>query len=589
MNFNEFLPSPILFYGQHHATFTLRTDDLKFIPNSTVSEWSSLADNIESERAILQGPQGAVTTTPDIVEYFRRKENAISLRFELTFLEDDPLVPILAIRAVPKLLEEMSDFNGNPDLATMHVAHIGLASVRAKGIVRTDGTNWALYPHVFTLAPIDMSKYLKIIQRQDKLDGFLCLCTRSKNHTFQSWSEAVKTRVTGNTKCFHSTVKNTKKSKKGSTTAPVIPARGIIRLSKYGASFDIRQYLGQIPPCLHDVVSLAYATSTWSSYRTGWKTYLDYLKRGGMHLQLPCPPDNILGFICYCYRTKNLMPNTVRHYLTALKAWQSLLNIPDTNFNTPYIRLILRGFGNLHRTKLKPPRMRSVVTWSVLKIFAKEIEELDIPALDKQVIWTCALLAFWGTTRMGELLEGKHGFDRIRALSWDRIIQEDAGHILVYLALPKTAKRKNGEIVDIFDFPQKGLCPINNLLRLAKMNKERRPFKLSNSVFALSTGKVLTMRRMNQILKNTLNKCFPVIGRFSCHSFRSGLPSIMGAFPQYFTEQMIREKGRWLSDSCRAYTKIHAIGYRDVHSKLVSILLAGQVNKFYLLNHLQGN
>ena len=61
---------------------------------------------------------------------------------------------------------------------------------------------------------------------------------------------------------------------------------------------------------------------------------------------------------------------------------------------------------------------------------------------------------------------------------------------------------------------------------------------------------------------------------------RAGLPSIMGAFPQYFTEKMIKDQGRWLSDSVKAYKKLNSIGFKAVHKKIVSLLLENRF-KFY--------
>lgn len=546
---------------------TLRPSDVKMLVNTPVSAWMSLSTLLNDDIAVLYDDKGAIDPTDDQKQLLNNEDLALSLRFELTFPPMQQHQPQLAIRAIPKPLSAAQSLEAVIDLASMKVANIGLTAVHPGDICRDDGTRYNAYPTVFTTKPINMQEYHQIIDKP--VENFLKLLVYHHDHSHSSWLKAVKTRKSNNSACFKPSVRANNRPR----LRPVHNPSGIYRISKFGANFDLSLYVQTIPPCLSDVVSYAYATSTWSSYRTGWKTYLDYLQRRGVPLELPCPPDNIVGFICYCFRIKALAPSTVNNYTSGLKAWQSLLNLPDSNFDTPYIKLIMRGFKNLHLTKLKPPIQRSVITWPILQILAKEIEKLNCSDLDKQCLWSVALLAFWGSMRMGELLQGSLGFDKIRTLSWSRIQSEDNDHAIIFLALPKTATRQNGQIVDIFSFPLPELCPIHNLNRLAEMNLARRGIKASQPVFALSSGNVLTMKKMNETLKNTLDICFPNIGHFTCHSFRAGLPSIMGAFPQYFTESMLRDQGRWFSDSVNAYTKIKAIGYKKVHNKLVSLLL----------------
>ena len=81
----------------------------------------------------------------------------------------------------------------------------------------------------------------------------------------------------------------------------------------------------------------------------------------------------------------------------------------------------------------------------------------------------------------------------------------------------------------------------------------------------------------------SLLKFFKFIHNFFLNTYpynRAGLPSIMGAFPQYFTEKMIKDQGRWLSDSVKAYKKLNSIGFKAVHKKIVSLLLENRF-KFY--------
>ena len=81
------------------------------------------------------------------------------------------------------------------------------------------------------------------------------------------------------------------------------------------------------------------------------------------------------------------------------------------------------------------------------------------------------------------------------------------------------------------------------------------------------------MNMMNDVLKQTLDPLFPGLGKFTPHSFRAGLPSLMGAFPSLFTEAQVKQKGRWLSDACNLYQRQNGDGLRRTHDTLVAALL----------------
>lgn len=514
IDFNSLLESPIKSMENVHALATLRSSDVVFQDNKPVSTWFTFAQLLDRQTAVLYDENGPVEYTNSYRDIFLEEINSIALRFELTVLPPKMHSFSVSLRAVNKTLASMTKYQGKIDLATMKVATFGLTSIHPTNIRRADNTKFHIYPTVFTSSPIDMKQYTELVETMSTT--FTDLIIYHHNHTYESWLDAINTKESRNKFILRPSVKPRKNPQRMQVPDP----SGIYRISKFGANFNISRYILTIPPQIRDVISYSLATSSWSSYQTGWKTYLDFLMRSGNKLLFPIPVENLLGFICYCFRVKSLAANTVENYLSSLKYWQKLFNIPTSNFDEPLLSIVKKGFTNLKLTNLEPPMHRSVITWPILQILGKEIEKLQYSKLDKQVIWTVALVAFWGSMRMGELLQGQFGFDKIRALTWLRIQEIDSEHCVVFLALPKTATRNNGQIVDIFRYPDPALCPITNLLKLAEMNAERKRYDSSNPVFVLSSGKLLTMKQMNHVLKNTLDACFPNIGHFTCHSFR---------------------------------------------------------------------
>ena len=415
-----------------------------------------------------------------------------------------------------------------------------------------------------------METYKKFLDA--RLPGFLALIYTSRDHSLGSYATAVRSGVTGNYRRFGTRVKPSRKLPMASAASK----SGIFVASKFGARFPLSPYVDHLPAHLLEPISLGKGSLTWSNCRTGWNHYLDSCERYGFTPEFPVPLYQILGFITYLHRIRNLAPSTVTSYMAAVKLWQAMKGFPPSDWSDPVILLILKGYRNLALTQLKTPQVKSVITWPVLRLLRAEIWKLNMSELDRQCYWTASVLAFWGSLRMGELLEGKLGFDKIRCMSWSKLVIEGDFHILVYVELPKIIDdERPSDHVDLFEFPIDDYCPIYNVRRLDHLNAIRNPdyLDLDSSVFLLSNNHPITMDMMNQLLKRTLDPLFPGLGRFTPHSFRSGLPSLMGAFPALFTEAQLKQKGRWLSDACNRYQKTNGDGLRRTHDALVKALL----------------
>ena len=85
----------------------------------------------------------------------------------------------------------------------------------------------------------------------------------------------------------------------------------------------------------------------------------------------------------------------------------------------------------------------------------------------------------------------------------------------------------------------------------------------------MSNGDLFTMSKMNSLLSLFLNHYFPPgFGKFLCHSFRAGLPSMMAANPNLFSKEETMEVGRWSSDAYLRYTRLHGIRSKSIFNKI---------------------
>ena len=393
-------------------------------------------------------------------------------------------------------------------------------------MLQSDGAFYPIYLNIFNKA-CKISQYRRVLE--GCLPGFLNLIISHMNHSVESYGKAVRHGRSGNKRRFKPLVRSSGREPMASR----VDSAGICVVSKFGARFPLGNYVTNVPEHILEPISLAKASQTWANYRVGMHHLQDYAQRFDFQLTFPLPTCHIIGLITYLFRIRRLAPGTVLNYLSGVKIWHTMLGVGTSNFDQELVRIILRGYRNLALTSLISPRTKSVITWQILRIFQEELGKLPLSILDKQVYWTAGLVAFWGSMRCGELLQGQYGFDEIRVLNWSKVVMKDLTHAVIYVALPKNlTDAKPSQHVDLFNFPLAQFDPIHNLCLLNKYNHLRRPTTNQSCVFLLSDGLPLTMTLMNAMLAETLNPLFPGIGKFSTHSFRAGLPSLMGAFPQ---------------------------------------------------------
>lgn len=217
---------------------------------------------------------------------------------------------------------------------------------------------------------------------------------------------------------------------------------------------------------------------------------------------------------------------------------------------------------------------RRAFTFPLLMLLGDTISDLKLSALESQTIWTAATTAFWCSCRMGDILVNSSQSNIKKLVTWERVKSKDENQTILYFAHPKQAKRDLGQVRDIFSFPIKTYCPVDNLNTLAEMQIKAGYGGNLKHVFTLPSGSTLTMARMNQVLKHTLkSKANVSLGTISCHSFRAALPSMMASHPAIFTTEETILQGEWHGESYQLYTRLNGIGRLQTHQKVVSTFM----------------
>ena len=175
---------------------------------------------------------------------------------------------------------------------------------------------------------------------------------------------------------------------------------------------------------------------------------------------------------------------------------------------------------------------------------------------------------------MSELIPaGNKPYQVCNSLTWDKVFKPEDDQLTLTVRFPKVMhKGTSSQAVDIYKYMDTNYCPIFQLASLYNMAKDHKDVYASHHVFELKSGKMLTMPYMNLIIRNIMAKFFNGAHRFSCHSFRAGVPSWMAANPHLFDEQEIKVIGRWSSQTYLRYTRLSGITRSFAMKKIQSSL-----------------
>jgi hypothetical protein len=290
-------------------------------------------------------------------------------------------------------------------------------------------------------------------------------------------------------------------------------------------------------------------------------------------VKFPAEKIDLLGYIVFLFRVRRVSPSTIRQYISGLKTMHHILDQSVSAFESPLLRYVVGGFENQYKSWSLETSTRRVFTFPMLQLLAEALSRAKLPPIDAQCIYTAATTSVWSSCRMGDLLTDGHKSNFEKLLTWERT-QFKEGQIILYFAHPKTARRENGTVRDVFLYPNPLFCPVDNLKKLAIMQKAlgRGP---NRHIFTMSNNYTLSMSRMNKSLKTLLMPYLDQsLGSVSCHSFRATLPSLMASRPGVFTTEETMLQGDWTSGCFNLYTRQQGVGRMLTHRKIVAELMA---------------
>lgn len=274
-------------------------------------------------------------------------------------------------------------------------------------------------------------------------------------------------------------------------------------------------------------------------------------------LSLPLDTDKVVVFLNWLLKERKVKSNSAESYLAGLRQLHLIEGHSIPVLRADIVKTVLKGAQ--HRSwleeKINPPSRRLPMSIAALKLLGLEINESSMNKADKRLIWAVSLIAFFGSFRMGELLASSEDhFDPTQDLLGEDIDLSQAHKstkktLQIRLKTSKENRSSREIIVDLFENDK--LCPVKAFeawTRVSKPREARLP------AFRLSSGRPLTKTKMNELLNSLLNKNVPKgKGFYSNHSFRSGIPSLLGTLG--YSSEDIMCVGRWSSNSYECYVK----------------------------------
>ena len=320
------------------------------------------------------------------------------------------------------------------------------------------------------------------------------------------------------------------------------------------------------------LISASITSASWNKHKSALNCFKAFENSSCNKHTWPLSSDSVQEFISWTLTEKSLKPSTINSYLSSISFMHNLNKMDSTNCSDLIVKIMLRGAENLNFYKVMSKGSRKVMTLPLLRLMAHQINQSDWVDNSKQVVWTAATTAFFGSFRFGELLSAREtSFNPCETLMWSDLSFRSES-VTVRIKIPKS-RNPQGEYVDLFKIVNQNYCPVQALNRLRKLKMEDG--KLEGPVFAFKTGKLLTQGSFNDTIHLLLKPHIgPAAAMITGHSFRAALPSALANRPDLANDEEIKLWGRWSSSAFKKYTRLKPAQKRSIFNKIVSSLVS---------------
>ncbi|CAD6897561.1 unnamed protein product, partial [Tilletia laevis] len=293
-------------------------------------------------------------------------------------------------------------------------------------------------------------------------------------------------------------------------------------------------------------------------YGTGLSHFLAWCEDRGVDEELRCPASEELLTRFVAAQAGFYSGDYIAKMISAVGAWHKMFGVPWCFVSGSSLSLALRGAAAMTPASSKRPP-RDPYTPAYLRAIKPHFDLRDTKDL---AVWACALCAFWGLARIGEVtVPTQKTYDpavHISRAGWALRPPSPGSTAAGTLRLPWTKTTRSAGAVVVLSVQDVDLCPVSALS--AHLTTSALPD--SSALFAYSQGnKRVPLSRsvfLSRLRRAAEAAALPTLHG---HSFRIGGCTellLRGA-----AIEDVKAHGRWRSDAWTVYVRDHAGVFSD--------------------------
>ena len=323
-------------------------------------------------------------------------------------------------------------------------------------------------------------------------------------------------------------------------------------------------------------MTAAYSSATWGRLASSYHSMQKFAQHTGIHVTWPFSQSILHRYIAWAFDTAELSSTTIKAYVHDFSIIHKLRGLDNSNCTSFLTLTALKGAENMELYKNITKKCKSTMDLDLLKKLGHQIAKCSMSQHDKQVYWVACTLAFWGSFRMGELLEKTENELSVEAMTWSDI-KDSGDSITVHVKIPKV-KSRAGDDIHIFEFKGHNVCPVKAFKALRKMSSQD-----SQHIFTLDSGKNLTIAKFTHMIKSWAApyRSKEFVENLSGHSFRNAIPSVLACRPDLAEEDDICTWGRWTSLAFRIYARTTVETKRAIFQKITQAIMDASSRSAY--------
>jgi hypothetical protein len=102
----------------------------------------------------------------------------------------------------------------------------------------------------------------------------------------------------------------------------------------------------EVANAIAELGNMGVSQSTWNAYKTASTMLLKCQKDTGMAMEIPLSERNIIIFIDWLARVRNLKGSTIETYLSGVRQLHIVRGIEAPVIRTGLVKLVLKGLNN---------------------------------------------------------------------------------------------------------------------------------------------------------------------------------------------------------------------------------------------------